>query len=103
MLRSHFNCAMRCLSTLWLLGFWVAPDLSAADRPLNFARDIRPILSNTCFKCHGPDEKERKAGLRLDTQEGGHAKLASDSFAVVPGKIEQSELIARIETDDPTM
>ncbi|MDB5390980.1 MAG: hypothetical protein JWM11_6626 [Planctomycetaceae bacterium] len=103
MLRLHFNCLACCVSMVCLIGSGFTQKVSAADRPLNFARDIRPILSHTCFKCHGPDEKERKAGLRLDTQEGGHAKLESGSFAVVPGKIEASELIARIMTDDPTL
>jgi hypothetical protein len=102
MLRSHCNRLICRVSLVCLATLVLAPQLSAADRPLNFARDIRPILSNTCFKCHGPDEKERKAGLRLDTQEGGHAKLESGTFAVVPGKVEASELIARITTDDPT-
>lgn len=74
---------------------------SAADRPLNFARDIRPILSNNCFKCHGPDEKERKGGLRLDTAEGGTAKLESGSQAVIPGKFDESEMIVRILSEDP--
>ena len=64
------------------------------DAPVDFNRDVRPILSNTCFACHGPDEKTRKARLRLDTRDG-----ATES-AVVPGKPDASELIARLTADD---
>jgi hypothetical protein len=75
--------------------------LEAADKPIDFNRDIRPILSDTCYKCHGFDEKERKGGLRLDTQEGALAKLESGSHAVVPGKSAESELFVRITSQDP--
>jgi Planctomycete cytochrome C len=72
----------------------------ASARPVNFARDVRSILSDNCFACHGPDDKQRKAGLRLDTKEGVLAKLISGSAAVIPGKADESDLIFRIETDD---
>ena len=60
---------------------------------IDFNRDVRPILSNRCIACHGPDEEERKADLRLDTHEGALE-------ALVPGDVEKSELFYRITTSD---
>ncbi|MEM1085322.1 MAG: DUF1553 domain-containing protein [Verrucomicrobiota bacterium] len=67
---------------------------------LSFNKDIRPILSNACFACHGPDEEERAADLRLDTREGALADLGNGFFAVVPGDPDKSELIYRVTSDD---
>jgi len=72
----------------------------AEDRKIDFSRDIRPILSNNCFKCHGFDEKQRQGGLRLDVKDGFGAKLESGAVAVVPGKPDESELVKRITHAD---
>ncbi|MEI8381194.1 MAG: DUF1553 domain-containing protein [Planctomycetota bacterium] len=72
-----------------------------ADRPVDFTRDIRTILSNNCFFCHGPDTKERKGGtdgLRFDTAEGIVADLGDGKRAVVPGQPEKSELMHRVRS-----
>ena len=77
-----------------------------AQTPPDFQRDIRPILSNICYKCHGPDPDERKGGmkgsggLRFDTEEGSRADL-DGTHAIVPGHPEQSDLVARITSADP--
>ena len=68
--------------------------LSGADE-IDFNRDIKPILSENCYFCHGPDANDRKAKLRLDTFEGATAEV------VIPGKPEESELIHRILSTDP--
>ena len=70
---------------------------------VRFSQDIRPILSQKCFQCHGPDEKKRKAGLRLDltnTDDGAY-RTRKGSQAIHPGDAEKSALWQRITTDDP--
>lgn len=67
---------------------------------VDFNRDVRPILSDNCFACHGPDKGKRKAKLRLDTREGATADLGGYA-AVVPGDTEKSELVRRILATDP--
>lgn len=97
---------MTCRLPICLLGsllIWTSSAVESAadqaDSDIQFNRDIRPILSDICFKCHGPDSTKRQAELRFDSAEsalaarGGHA-------AIVPGKPEQSELIRRITSTD---
>ncbi len=67
--------------------------------PVEFNRDIRPILSDNCYQCHGPDKAQRKAELRLDTEAGAHADLG-DRQAIVPGDLEHSELYQRLIAED---
>ncbi|MFM7556751.1 MAG: DUF1549 domain-containing protein, partial [Verrucomicrobiota bacterium] len=71
-----------------------------AAETVGFNRDIRPILSDACFHCHGPDPGTRKAGLRLDTQEGFFAATAKRGPAVVPGDLGKSPLWQRLITTD---
>jgi hypothetical protein len=69
---------------------------AAADDKVDYNRDVRPILSDHCFACHGPDKKQRKADLRLDVRDVALAK-----GAIVPAKLDESELVARIVSTDP--
>ncbi len=73
----------------------------AVRAAVDFNREVRPILSDRCYACHGPDAAIREAGLRLDTFEGATQVLDSGLRAIVPGKPEASELIKRIHTTDP--
>ncbi len=77
-----------------------APVLFAAEGRVRYDRDIRPILSENCFACHGPDEHERKSKLRFDVKDGGLFKARKGVIAVVPGKPNESEIIYRLTTDD---
>ena len=65
-----------------------------------YNRDVRPILANHCFKCHGPDEQARQAGLRLDQRDAATRCVESGGVAIVPGKPDESELVRRICSTD---
>jgi len=80
-----------------LVGF---PALSAeTGTEVRFNRDIRPIMSDTCFKCHGPGTRE--AGLRLDVRDQALKAAESGGTPIVPGKPDQGEVVRRVLADDP--
>jgi hypothetical protein len=83
-----------------VLGF-VSGATSAFGQAVDFESQIKPLLSDRCFACHGPDENARKADLQLHTREGAFAKLADDLEVITPGKPLASELYRRITTTDP--
>src|SRR5512145_1378945 len=73
-----------------ILASCFAATVFAAPRPVDFNREVRPILSDKCFQCHGPDEKGRKAGLRLDNKDAALAKV------IAAGNSGQSKLFQRV-------
>src|SRR5262249_6106890 len=83
-----------CAALAWLIAG--LPARAASGEPaIEYNRDIRPILSENCFACHGPDSASRKADLRLDKREAAVA-----SGAIAPGDVDSSEIIQRILSSD---
>ena len=85
------NIALISLLVGW--SSWVAP-VGSSGQEINFAKQIRPLLTRNCISCHGPDETHREADLRLDSFEGASAS------AIVPGKPDESEVFRRVTSDD---
>ena len=90
----------RSFTTLIIIVLTSAGSIFAADSDIDFNRDIRPILSDNCYACHGPDEDNRSGEFRLDRRDSAFGKGESGEPVIVPGKPEMSELIVRIITDD---
>src|SRR5262245_47626419 len=90
------------VTALSLLGCFACLTTNAAERKakVDFDREVRPIFSENCYKCHGPDEKARKAKLRLDTKEGAF-RIRKEKPVIISGKSSESELIRRITSKDP--
>src|SRR5215475_13649050 len=76
---------------------------SAPARRIDFNRDIRPILADKCWGCHGPDATAKKIKLRLDSETAATADLGRGRRAIVPGVVEQSQLVRRITSSDESM
>lgn len=75
--------------------------VTAGAEPVKFNRDIRPIMSDTCFRCHGPDKRARMAGMRLDRREEALKPTASGAIPIVPGEPDKSAIIQRIFASNP--
>ncbi len=101
----------RRLISIWALRLVLLPAVTGfaatlyaqSAKPIDFSRDVKPILSQQCYACHGPDESSREAGLRLDRADAAVAPLDSGAMAVVPGDPKSSELIARISAGDASL
>src|SRR5688500_13319922 len=101
--RTRLSIISSIVGALTLVGLAAATPApqKSPESKVDFARDVRPILADKCFACHGPDDKHRMAGLRLDVREGALKKGASGKAAILPGKPAASAMVARISAKGP--
>ena len=97
--RQILRSGLLLLGAALLLGGLGRRAARGADE-VSFNRDIRPIFSDTCFRCHGPDKGARKAGLRLDVREEALKRTRSGATPIVPGRPDESEIVRRIEATE---
>ena len=106
MKRPHLPCSFGFGNRLALVAILFLFSASSAygqqDR-VDYRRQIRSLLSDRCYKCHGPDPAERQAGLRLDVRDAATQKLESGNTAIVAGNASSSSLVERIKSTDPQM
>ena len=95
---AKFHSKINSAATAFALLLCLSP--IAFSQQVDFDRDVRPILSEHCFTCHGPDANKLKAGLRMDRKESVFGPLESGEIAVVAGNLERSELVRRIQSHD---
>lgn len=105
-MRVAFGFALICVfGSIFLTSCSKNNSIARKPDSVNYNIHIRPILSDRCFKCHGPDANQRKSNLRLDTREGALAALKDNpnAHAIVPGDAAQSELFLRVSTSDTSL
>ncbi|MDW3649338.1 MAG: PSD1 and planctomycete cytochrome C domain-containing protein [Bacteroidia bacterium] len=102
--RKYLTGAIALLLFCLLIGFWPSstPNIDL-PKTVDFNYHIRPLLSQNCFVCHGPDSSSREAGLRLDNLEGATALLESGNYAIVPGDADAGSIIERLRSENPEM
>jgi mono/diheme cytochrome c family protein len=98
----HLRTALALIAAFYVMSAALASAAAPERGAIQFNRDVRPILSQNCFKCHGPDNDAREADLRLDVKEGLFGAVSS-GIAVVPGKAEQSAVVTRLKASDPDL
>lgn len=99
-LRKRLGKLLLVTLTALVAAYSLLPQRSVAAEPVRFGRDVLPVLAANCFSCHGPDEKNRKAGLRLDIESEAKAKRRSGS-PIAPGDPEKSLILTRLISTNP--